>query len=124
MDLFEHIQLLDDLLQALILIPHEIETQLASLLVLQVYIKVMVGRNVLGYAVECDIVKTKETSPPVSLPMRGEWSDLLTVSFAVALYSLFSLGEELGVRLQTAAMATADTKSRPKKEAATLRSEE
>ena len=56
-DLVEHVQLLDDLLQALVLIPYEIETELAGLFVLYVYIKLMIGGNVLGDAVEGDIVK-------------------------------------------------------------------
>lgn len=70
MDLVEHIQLLYDFLQTLVLIPNEIETKLVSLLVLQVYIKVMIHRNVLGDAVECDIVKDYGSGLGVN---HGDW---------------------------------------------------
>lgn len=70
MDLVEHIQLLYDFLQTLVLIPYEIETKLVSLLVLQVYIKVMIHRNIFGDAVECDIVKDYRSGLGVN---HGDW---------------------------------------------------
>jgi len=71
-DLVEHVQLLDDLLQALVLIPYEIETQMGGLFVLYVYIKVMIGSNVLGDAVECDVVEdTGSLTPSPSPRERG-----------------------------------------------------
>lgn len=45
------------LLQALILMPYEIETELAGLFVLYIQHHMMIGRNILGNAVECNVVK-------------------------------------------------------------------
>ena len=55
--MLEHVQFLDNLLQTIVLIPDEIESELTGLLILQIHFYIVISCNLFGNNIQQNIVQ-------------------------------------------------------------------